>query len=69
MKERLFEEFDIYKMSAHSLQLKCKKTGEIVFIHRNSFNAIDNAVDYRIITRTFNCSTTKWIEILVWKTV
>lgn len=68
MKERLFEEFDIYRMSAHSLQLKCKRTGEIVYIHRNSFNAIDSAVDYRVVPRTFDRGiTTNWIEILIWK--
>lgn len=69
MKKRFFETFDIETMSGHSLRLRDLKTNETVYIHRNAFNALNDAVDFRVVTREFarhgECS--KWVEVLVWK--
>ena len=69
MKKRFFETFDIEAMLGHSLRLRDIKTGETVFIHRHAFNSLDNAVDFRVVTREFSrkCETNKWVEVLVWK--
>lgn len=69
MKKRFFETFDIEAMSGHSLKLRAIKANETVYIHRNAFNALDNAVDFRVVTREFShkCDATKWVEVLVWK--
>ena len=69
MKKRFFETFDIEAMSGHSLKLRDLKTNETVYIHRNAFNALNDAVDFRVITREFSHSykTNKWVEVLVWK--
>lgn len=69
MKKRFFETFDIEAMSGHSLRLRDIKTGETVYIHRHAFNALNDAVDFRIVSREFShrCDTNKWVEVLVWK--
>ena len=69
MKKRFFETFDIEAMLGHSLRLRDLKTGEIVFIHRNAFNALGDAADFRVVTREFSRrgETNKWVEVLVWK--
>lgn len=69
MKKRFFETFDIEAMSGSSLKLRAIKANETVYIHRNAFNALDNAVDFRVVTREFShrCDTNKWVEVLVWK--
>lgn len=69
MKKRFFETFDIEAMSGHSLKLRAIKANETVYIHRNAFNALDNAVDFRVVTREFShkCDANKWVEVLVWK--
>lgn len=69
MKKKFFETFNIEAMSGHSLRLRDLKTNETVYIHRNAFNALDNAVDFRVVTREFShkCDVNKWVEVLVWK--
>lgn len=69
MKKRFFETFDIEAMSGRSLKLRAIKANETVYIHRNAFNALDNAVDFRVVTREFaGCGKySKWVEVLVWK--
>lgn len=69
MKKRFFETYDIEAMSGRSLRLRDIKTGEIVYIHRNAFNSLNDAVDFRVVTREFaRCGEySKWVEVLVWK--
>ena len=69
MKRRFLETFDIEAMSGQSLRLRDIKTGETVFIHRNAFNALNDAVDFRVTTRESikNHNFNKWVEVLVWK--
>lgn len=72
MKERFLFEYTIDHMNKSSLTVVNKKTGKHVFIHRNAFNKLDVASDYREIETTFinkvgHEQTHNWIEILVWK--
>ena len=62
------QEFDILRMCKSSLLLTSKKTGMLVYIHRNSFNKLDNAVDYRVVSRE-SMGYTNWIEVLCWESI
>jgi hypothetical protein len=68
MKEKFMQEFDIVRMSKSSLLLQNKKTGEHVYIHRNAFNKLDIAVEYRIVQREF-MGNTLWLEVLCWESI
>lgn len=64
-KERFNKEFKIATMSRNSL--RCIDTqGNIVYIHRNAYNQLHDAVDYRIIKKP-EMDNMQWIEVLVWK--
>jgi hypothetical protein len=43
------------------------------FIHRNAFNQLENAVDFREVKKTLVCGGVEkeipWIEVLVWRTM
>lgn len=67
MKEKLLNEYEIISMAKSSLKLRHKEKGEMVYIHRNAFNNIDQASDYRVTERIVNGVYTLWIETLVWK--
>ena len=67
MKLRFFSRFDIVSMSKSSLVCKEVETGDVVYIHRNAFNQLDEAADFRVVERPFRGLTTKWVEVLVWK--
>lgn len=67
MKEKLLSEYDIVSMAKSSLRLRHKEKGEMVYIHRNAFNNIDQASDYRVTERFVNGVCTLWIETLVWR--
>lgn len=67
MKEKLLSEYEIISMAKSSLRLRHKEKGEMVYIHRNAFNNIDQASDYRITERFVNGVCTLWIETLVWR--
>lgn len=54
-------------MSKSSLVCKEVETGDVVYIHRNAFNQLDEAADFRVVERPFRGLTTKWVEVLVWK--
>lgn len=68
MKERFLQEFNIVKMCKSSLLLEHKKTGERAYIHRNVFNKLDSAVEYRVVSREF-MGYTNWIEVLCWESI
>ena len=67
MKEKLLNEYEILSMAKSSLRLRHRDKGEIVYIHRNAFNNIDKASDYRVTEQIVNGIQTLWIEILVWR--
>jgi hypothetical protein len=67
MKQKFFSTYDIIAMSRASLKCLNKETGETVYISRNAFNALENAVDMREIRPEFCAGTMLWIEVCVWK--
>ena len=73
MKERFLVEYIIVNMNNKSLTVENKKTHQMCFIHRNAFNQLDKAEDYREVERVFEKNghemRTNWIEVLVWKTL
>lgn len=67
MKEKLLNEYEIVSMTKSSLKLIHKNKGKIVYIHRNAFNNLDNASNYRETEQMINGVRTLWIEILIWR--
>jgi hypothetical protein len=65
MKEKFLAEFTIVRMSKSSLVVR-DKDGREIYIHRNSFNNLDVAQDYRIVERP-EMGYQRWIEVLVWR--
>jgi hypothetical protein len=65
VKEKFLAEFDIVRMSKSSLVVR-NKDGHESYIHRNAFNNLDIAQDYRLIKRA-EMNGQWWIEVLVWK--
>lgn len=67
MKKRFNEQFEIISMSRASLVLLDRNTNDLVYIHRNAFNSLELAEDYRIVERIIDHKSTQWVEVLVWK--
>lgn len=67
MKQKFFDQFDIVRMTNKCLLVRDKKTFEEAFIHRNAFNVLDRAVDYRVIPENVELERGAWIEVLVWR--
>lgn len=68
VKKQFLSEYTILSMKRNSILVQNNKTGKECYIHRNAFNALDEAVDYREINiefTSFCCNT--WIEVLSWK--
>ena len=65
MKEKFLAEFTIVRMSKSSLVV-CDKDGREAYIHRNAFNNLDIAQDYRM-TKRPEMGNQWWIEVLVWR--
>ena len=73
MKQKFLSQYTIKNMNKNSLTVENNATHEMCFIHRNAFNQLDNATDFRETNKVFVSGgvekETKWIEILVWKTL
>lgn len=69
MRKKFMSEFEIVKMSNKSLVCIHKQSGIEVYIHKDMFNQLDFAEDYRLVDRNFSGNITKWIELLVWKSI
>lgn len=65
MKEKFLAEFTIVRMSKSSLVVR-DKDGREAYIHRNAFNNLNIAQDYRM-TKRPEMNGQWWIEVLVWK--
>lgn len=64
-KTKFNAEFSISKMSRNSLVCLDKDYRE-VYIHRNVYNQLEVATDYRIVEKP-ELGHQLWIEVLVWK--
>lgn len=73
MKEKFLSEYIIVNMNNKSLTVENRKTHKKCFIHRNAFNSLDVAVDFRELDKVFivngNETESTWIEVLTWKTM
>ena len=73
MKQKFLSQYTIKNMNKNSLTVENNNTHEMCFIHRHAFNQLDNATDFRETNKVFVSGgvekETKWIEILVWKTL
>lgn len=67
MRKKFNERFTIISMAKSSLLVLDNETRKEAYIHRNAFNHLDDAVDFRVVTRCINGKDTPWLEVLVWK--
>lgn len=68
MKEKFLKDYELLAMCKSSIKVMNKYTGEICYIHRNAFNSLHRAVDYRETLDTPDARF-KWIEVLSWNTI
>lgn len=66
--KRKFEaEYEFAGWANRSVKFRNRETNEIVYMHRNVANNLDNMVDYRVITVRFDSDkVSKWFEVCVW---
>lgn len=69
MRKRFFEEFDIVRMTRSSIVVRERRTGLDGFMHRNAFNELDHAEDFRFKERIIDGRSSWWVEILIWKAI
>lgn len=69
MKEKFLSEYEVMKVCNKSLACAHHRSGKMVFIHRNAFNQLNQAVDYRETEVEFNGIKQTWIQVLIWKTI
>lgn len=73
MKQKFLSQYTLKNMNKNSLTVENNTTHEMCFIHRNAFNHLENAVDFREVKKTLVCGgierETSWIEVLVWRTM
>ena len=69
MKEKFLCEYEVMRVCNKSLACANRRNGKMVFIHRNAFNQLDQATDYRETEVEFNDTKQTWIQVLVWKTI
>ena len=67
MKQKFFSTYDIIAMSKASLKCLNTETGNIVYISRRAFNALDKAVDMRECRPEFCGQAMLWVEVCVWE--
>lgn len=65
-KKRFEAEFEFAGCANRSVKFRHRETGEIVYMHKNVANQLDDMVDYRVITVRFNCADSKWFEVCMW---
>lgn len=66
-KEQFESEYTLVGMSRSSVKFQNRRSGEIVYMHRNAVNKLENMVDYRVVDQpSLSCVATKWFEVLSW---
>ena len=73
MKQKFLSQYTLKNMNKNSLTVENNTTHEMCFIHRNAFNQLDNAVEFREMKKTLVSGGIErelpWIEVLVWRTM
>ena len=67
MRKKFNERFTIISMAKSSLLVLDHETNKEAYIHRNAFNSLDDAVDFRVVTRFIAGKNIPWVEVLVWR--
>lgn len=67
MRKKFNERFTIISMAKSSLLVLDNETRKEAYIHRNAFNSLDDAVDFRVVTRFIAGKDIPWVEVLVWR--
>lgn len=67
MKQRFFEQYEIFRTTRCSLILTNKQTNQKVFISHRSFNLLDKATDMREVEVKTERGTFLWVEIAIWQ--
>lgn len=67
--EKFHATYTVVGMTKNSICVQNKETYQKYFMHRNAFNLLRDAVDFRETERIFNGVLTSWIEVLVWRAI
>ena len=73
--EKFNETYELYKMSKNSMIVNNRTTGEMVFIHRNAYNALlsGSVEDFRTVKRFYTDGIHRqeqtWVEVLTWVSI
>lgn len=67
MRKKFNERFTIISMAKSSLLVVDNETKKEVYIHRNAFNSLDDAVDLRVVTRFIAGKDIPWVKVLIWR--
>ena len=66
---KFHETYKVIRMNKNSVCVQNKDTHQEFFMHRNAFNLLREAEDFRETERFFNGVLTLWIEVLVWRAI
>lgn len=67
--EKFHETYTVIGMTKNSVCIQNKETYQKYFMHRNAFNLLREAEDFRETERIINGVFTSWIEVLVWRAI
>lgn len=67
--EKFHETYTVVGMTKNSICVQNKETYQKYFMHRNAFNLLRDAVDFRETERFFHGGSTPWIEVLAWRAI
>jgi hypothetical protein len=67
--EKFHETYSVVRMTRNSVCVQNKETRKEHFMHRNAFNLLRDAVDFRETEIFFRGVLTSWIEVLVWRAI
>jgi hypothetical protein len=67
MKKKFLERFEIISMAKSSLVVLDRETRKEAYIHRNAFNALEDAEDFRVVNRFIAGKDIPWVEVLIWR--
>lgn len=67
MKQRFFEQYEIFRSTKCSLILTNKQTNKTVFISHRSFNLLDKATDLRETEIENERGTFLWVQVAIWQ--
>jgi hypothetical protein len=67
--EKFHATYNVVGMTRNSICVQNKETYQKHFMHRNAFNLLRDAIDFRETERFFHGVSTSWIEVLIWRAI